>query len=126
MQHFIKHSGAFKSSPTLLLLDNHTSHLSIEAIDLAAENGITMLTFPPHCSQRMQPLDVGVFGPIKDFYVKQCKAWTLSHAGKILEIQYLPGIIEKCLDMAVTPGNVKSGFKSTGISPFDPDIFIES
>lgn len=47
MRHFIQYSGTSKSKPTLLLLDNHGSHLSIEAIDLALENGVTMLTFPP-------------------------------------------------------------------------------
>lgn len=33
MNHFIKEIGANKNRPTLLLLDNHTSHLSIEVTD---------------------------------------------------------------------------------------------
>lgn len=31
----------------------------------ARENGIVLLTLPPHCQHRMQPLDVGVYGPFK-------------------------------------------------------------
>jgi len=50
------------ASPTLLLFDNHPSHLSIEAIEMAVEHGITMLSFPSHCTHRMQPLDITVFG----------------------------------------------------------------
>ena len=65
MQHFIKHSHSSVKTPTLLLLDNHSSHLSVEAIDLALANGVTMLSFPPHCSHRLQPLDVTVFGRVK-------------------------------------------------------------
>lgn len=61
MQHFIKYSHSSKEAPTLLLLDNHASHLSVEAIDMAVENGVTLLSFPPHCSHRMQPLDVSVY-----------------------------------------------------------------
>lgn len=33
MQHFIKYAHAYIESPSLLLLDNHTSHLCVEAID---------------------------------------------------------------------------------------------
>ncbi|XP_031637668.1 uncharacterized protein LOC116350086 [Contarinia nasturtii] len=50
MEHFIKYVSPSLKKPALLLLDNHTSHLSIEAIDLALDNGIVMLAFPPHCS----------------------------------------------------------------------------
>jgi len=71
MVHFIKHTNASKESPILLVLDNHTSHLSVEVIDMAIDHGITMISFPPHCSHRMQPLDVGVFGPFKKMFYAQ-------------------------------------------------------
>lgn len=73
MEHFIKHSGARAGSPTLLILDNHTSHLSVRAIDMAIANDITMLSFPPHCTHRMQPLDVSVFGPLKTMYTTKLR-----------------------------------------------------
>lgn len=66
MHHFITYSHAEKGTYTILLLDNHISHLSVEAIDLAIDHEISMLTFPPHCSHRMQPLDVSIFGPVKN------------------------------------------------------------
>lgn len=31
-------------NPSLLIMDNHELHLSIEALDLAKENGVTILT----------------------------------------------------------------------------------
>lgn len=65
MQHFVRHSKASKDTQKLLLLDNHQSHLSLDALVYAEENGVVMLTFPPHCSHRMQPLDVAVYGPVK-------------------------------------------------------------
>ena len=70
MKHFIKYAKPSRDKPALLLLDNHTSHLSIEAIDFALDNGIVMLTFPPHCSHKMQPLDVSVYGPVKAYYTQ--------------------------------------------------------
>lgn len=123
MTHFIKYSRSSKNSPTLLLLDNHASHLSVEAIDLAMENGITLLSFPPHCSHRMHPLDVSVYGPLKTYYKSQCNTWLKNNTGKILDIRNIVGLVAKTLDLAVTQKNIKAGFKSTGICPFDPDVF---
>lgn len=126
MQHFVKHSKASAESPVLLLLDNHGSHLSIEALDLAAANGVTLLTFPPHCSHRMQPLDVTVYGPVKTFYKSQCTAWQRNNAKKVLEIRHIAGLVATSLDLALTPKNIKSGFSASGIFPFNPDVFDDS
>jgi hypothetical protein len=46
----------------LLLMDNHESHVLIAA----RENGIILLTFPPHTSHKLQPLERCVFGPFKN------------------------------------------------------------
>uniref|UniRef100_H2YFE2 DDE-1 domain-containing protein n=1 Tax=Ciona savignyi TaxID=51511 RepID=H2YFE2_CIOSA len=57
MEHFIKHSSSSKENPSLLIFDNHESHMSLKVLDLARENGVTILTLPPHCSHKMQPLE---------------------------------------------------------------------
>ena len=61
----------------LLLLDNHQSHISLEVIKIAEENGLNILTFPPHCSHRLQPLDICLFGPFKAFYYCFCDSWMI-------------------------------------------------
>lgn len=126
MTHFIKHANAQKGSPTLLILDNHTSHLSIQAIDKAIKHDITMVSFPPHCTHRMQPLDVGVFGPVKTLYAIKHDDWKKSHMNVVFDLHYIPLIAEQCLDVCATPKNIKSAFKSTGIYPFDRNIFTEA
>lgn len=123
MEHFIKHTHASKESLILLVLDNHTSHLSVQVIDMAIDAGITMISFPPHCSHRMQPLDVSVFGPFKTFLHNQCQAWMKNRMRKTLEVQDIAGLADKCLDLAATPRNIKAGFRATGIYPYDPNVF---
>ena len=123
---FIDSTKASKLTPKLLLLDNHASHLSIEALDLAVEHGITFLSFPPHCSHRMQPLDVSVYGPLKTYYKSQCNAWQKNHAGQRLEIRHIPNLVRLALDLALTPHNIKAGFLATGIAPYNSDIFTDS
>ncbi|XP_018302582.1 uncharacterized protein [Mycetomoellerius zeteki] len=125
MEHFIKHAGANKDSPTLLLLDNHTSHLSIDTLELALDHGITMLSFLPHCTHRMQPLDVSVFGPFKTMFTIKHDAWKKSNFGVVFDLHHVPLIVNQYLDTAATPKNIKAGFRATGIFPFDPHVFTK-
>ena len=64
LPHIVRHTGASKEAPILLLMDNHASHISLETVEFCRENGIVIVTFPPHCSHKLQPLDVAVYGPL--------------------------------------------------------------
>jgi hypothetical protein len=56
-------TGTIIDEPVLLLLDQHSSHLSAEALELAAANGIVVFGLVPHASHILQPLDVARFRP---------------------------------------------------------------
>ena len=63
-KHYIKHTNSSKVNPSVLLLDDHSTHTkSIELIDLARENGVKIICLPPHTTHRLQPLDVTVMKP---------------------------------------------------------------
>jgi hypothetical protein len=126
MEHFIKYSGATRKNPCLLLLDNHESHVNLDVVSLAKSNGVHLLTFPPHCSHRLQPLDVSVYGPFKAYYNGAASAWMTSNPGKTLTIYHLPELIKTAFDKAMSRQNILSGFKKSGIHPLDVDIFSEA
>ena len=65
VKYFIAHVKPSKERPVVLLLDNHDSHLSIEATDYCKQNKLSVLLFPPHCSNKLQHLDLSVYGPLK-------------------------------------------------------------
>lgn len=126
MKHFIKHVKPTKECPVLLLLDNHSSHLCVETLDLAKANGVVMLSFPPHCSHKLQPLDVSVFGPLKKYVSGAQDAWLRSHPGRTVTIYDIPRIVAESLPLAATPLNIVNGFKKAGIFPFNKEIFCAS
>jgi hypothetical protein len=72
---WLKHFSSFvkptKEDPVLLILDNHISHCSIEAVFFHREHHITLLSLPPHASHRLQPSDGGFFGPLKEAYAQE-------------------------------------------------------
>lgn len=125
MDHFIKHTKPTPSEPVLLLLDNHSSHIDINVVDKAKENSVIMLSFPPHCTHRLQPLDVGVNGPFKSYCAKAQDIWLRNNAGKTMSIYEIPGIVKYAWPLAATPSNISNAFRKAGIWPFNPTIFTD-
>lgn len=123
--HFIQHTLASKDNPLLLIMDNHTSHISLPIVNLARDHGIEIVTLPPHCSHRLQPLDVGVFGPFKHYYDIICDDWSKSNAGRAIEIHHVAALADKALDESVNKKNIKAGFRRAGIFPLDRTRFGE-
>ncbi|XP_065671420.1 uncharacterized protein LOC136089375 [Hydra vulgaris] len=119
--HFIKSVRPSKANPVLLILDNHETHMSINFIDLASDNGVIVLTIPPHTSHKLQPLDIAVYGPFKCHYNREIDSWLVSHPGKTVSIYDIAEISGKAWAKVSMPANIISGFSASGISPFQPD-----
>lgn len=125
LKHFVEHERPTVEKPKLILLDNHESHLSIAGLNYAKENGIILLTFPPHCSHKLQPLDLTVFGPLKTYFNTCCNNWFTSNPGKPISIYDVCELFGKAYPMAFTPRNIIRGFESAGIVPFNSEIFTD-
>lgn len=48
IQHIIMHAKPSKEDPIVLVMDNHASHCSYDVLKTAKENGIHIVTLPPH------------------------------------------------------------------------------
>ncbi|KAF2897999.1 hypothetical protein ILUMI_08176 [Ignelater luminosus] len=106
-KHFVQHVKPSKEKPVLLLLDNHDSHLSIEALDYFKANGICIRTIEK------------VFQPSMD-------NWLASNPGKTITIYDIPELLKTSLPLAATIENIQSGFRVSGISPLNENIFPDS
>jgi len=126
LQHFVKHMNVSAENPAILVLDNHAPHISIEPIGVAREHGLVLLTLPPHCSHRMQPLDVAVHGPFKQFYASFADAWQISNPGQSMNISNVADLSGKAYYKAFTPENITSGFRAAGTCPYNRNVFDES
>lgn len=124
---FQKYARASIDNPVLLILDNHESHLSIKGLDFCKDNGIVVLSLPPHTSHKLQPLDRSVFGPFKRLVNTKCDIWESSpdNVGKTIKINDIPGIINGTLDRAASNENIRAGFECTGICPLNENRFTE-
>ena len=82
LEHFIKFVKPSKDHPVMLLLDGHCSHKTLDAIETARDHGVILLCFPPHCTHKMQPLDVSFFGPLKRYYTEEADKWMTCHVSQ--------------------------------------------
>lgn len=126
LNHFIKYVKPTINEKVLLIIDNHDTHISIPAITLAKNNGIILLTLPPHTSHKLQPLDRTVFGPYKAFYNQAASEWMLSNPGKPMGIYDVAEIVGKAYGKAFTIENIVKGFTVTGICPLNENIFSDN
>jgi len=53
-----------------LILDGHYSHVTIEFMEYCEANRIALYYLPPFSTHILQPLDVGLFGPLQQYYGK--------------------------------------------------------
>ena len=82
LKHFLDH--ACSNRPILLLLNGHSSHYNLEAINLVKGNGLNMFTVVPYTTHKMQPLDTAVLGPLKTHWQDTCHECLQKNPGKVI------------------------------------------
>ena len=108
------------SRPVLLILDGHSSHVSIETIEFARSNEIHILCLPAHTTHILQPLDVGVFKSFKSFYYRACRKQIAESPHRVITTEQIACLVGIAWPQALTPLNIMSGFKKCGIYPLNP------
>ncbi|XP_065930408.1 uncharacterized protein [Magallana gigas] len=122
--HFMKYLPSHR--PVLLIMDGHSSHISLEILQLAKENEIEILCLPPHITSELQPLDKCVFKPLKTEYNKACMQFLKENPGRIVTRYDFCGLFTTAYYKVCTMLNAASAFRATGIFfPFNPSIIPE-
>jgi hypothetical protein len=120
---FIAQVGARNKSgkPVLLICDGHGSHTTDIMLLKAREHNIYIFRLPPHCTHKLQPLDVGILGPLQSKFSENVDAFVTRNGYGVGKRDF----IEEYIDAreAITADLVRSAFKHCGISPFNPDVF---
>lgn len=123
LKHFVKCVKCTKEKPIILTMDNHESHITIDSLEFSKQNGIILVTLPPHTSGKLQPLDKTVYKSLKTNYNVACNEWMISNPGRPINIYDIAGLFGRAYLKSFTPENIINGFKYTGIWPINRDIF---
>ncbi|XP_017302856.1 uncharacterized protein LOC108253432 [Diaphorina citri] len=103
--------------PILVTFDGHGSHLTYNVTKIAQENGLILLCLPPNTSHALQPLDVGVFGPMKTEWKNILKNWYRQSRLKNIDKAIFPSLLKQLLKSSFKSEHVIGGFKGSGLYP---------
>jgi hypothetical protein len=125
LKHFAGHTSSSIENPVLFILDNHSSHCTLEAYKYCRENGIVVVPIPPHTSHRLQPLDVTCYGPLKTAFRRESDLFIKAKGLEKITRYDLAGTVNKAYSQVATITKGVSGFKVIEIYPLGPSVFTE-
>ena len=82
--------------------------------------------FPPHTTHILQPLDVGVFKPLKSVWSQVLKTYTLETMAARVDRLIFPSLLAKMWPNVLLPEHLIGGFKGTGVHPLSRDAIPNS
>jgi hypothetical protein len=115
------------TNPVLLILDGHSTHTqNLDLVIMARANGVHILCLPPQSTHRLQPLDVSFMKPLSLSYDDNVRSWLRNHPGQLVTMFQIGAIFGNAYVRAATMQTAISGFRATGICPFDRNLFQDS
>ena len=103
----------------LLILDMHTSHtLCPEALSFMLNHNVVVLGLPSHSTSYLQPLDIGIFHPLKQYF-KNSQDTFQKKNGLLTKLDDFTKIAANPWEQAHSASNIKNSFQKSGIWPLD-------
>ena len=115
--HFLVHAPPAR--PLLLLLDGHSTHYNPKFIEKAAYERIVVFCLPPNTTHLCQPLDKGIFGPLKTYWNEEVHYFLRRHPGEVMNDFSFNQVFSRAWGRAMTIPNASGAFRTTGVYPFD-------
>ncbi|EIW78069.1 hypothetical protein CONPUDRAFT_42105, partial [Coniophora puteana RWD-64-598 SS2] len=94
--------------------DGHGSHVTSEMVRIGFDNDVMLYCLPPHTTHRLQPCDVGAFGPLKKFWFTAIE-WYLRLTGRELGTNHVPLIYMLARRAAFQPRTLLRAWSKSGI-----------
>jgi hypothetical protein len=102
----------------ILILDGYSSHVNIAFIEFAVLHQIILVVLPPHTTHRLQPLDVGCFGPLATAFLNQVAGLIAKGSGLVrTSKQLFWSMFKPAFAKSLLEKNILLAFKKTSIWP---------
>lgn len=128
MNDFIIVSKPTPLQKVLLLFDGHSTHVkNQEASELAKNSNVICLVYPPHCSHKIQAVDVSFNKPLSSNITQETMTYMRKQRGnnKVLALKDFFKIFTPAYAKTARPEIAISGFRKTGVHPFNREIFSD-
>ena len=89
----------------------------------AIDQEITIIKLPPHTTDRLQPLDVCCFRPLKAKWYKLIASYQQTHHAAHITRATFVNLVGSIWQEVFTMKNIPSSFRKTGIQPTDRTVY---
>ncbi|OCK91028.1 DDE-domain-containing protein [Cenococcum geophilum 1.58] len=104
---------------------SYRMHLTWQFIQYALSRKIVLVALPPHSTHKLQPLDVGCFGPLQHYYgVEVDNFCRYGHIG--VNKEYFMKLYPTARAMAFTRETICEAWKATGLLPYNPTAVLKT
>lgn len=118
-----KQSNPSERKPLLILVDGHSSHISLDILDFCEEQNVIMVASPAHCTHIVQILDshqlLGAFQTVLRSEVQEMSARNQPVTNKNFGIPFT-----RAWNRVFTSERITNVFRDYGIHPFNPRALI--
>lgn len=128
---FLRHFAKFVSrrrgpGKVVLLCDNLRSHLSVEATEICEANDIVLLCLPANSTDKIQPLDVGLFRHMKAVWKNMLRHYgTENPEMRALAKPEFPKMLRELMEKMEPKQKLVNAFRKCGLVPIDPTQVME-
>lgn len=84
-----------------------------------------MVSLPPQTSHRLQPLDLTFFSPLKSAFYRECDFYLTSTGHTKITEYDVAELLNKAFVKVAKISTAGSGFRTSGICPFNPEKFSD-
>jgi hypothetical protein len=117
----------------LLICDGHESHVSGRFAAYCFQHNIVLFLLVPHSSHLLQPLDIGVFGPLKKAVSASLEKLIRVGVNRLEKAEWVDKYAEGRVH-ALTKSNIQGGWRGAGLVPlcrqrvirFLPEVILKS
>ena len=106
------------SGPVVLFFDGHHSHISLNLIELSRDNNVHLMLLPSNTTRVLQPLDVGVYRPVKQAWKGILGEFKRKTRAANVDKEEFPKLLAKLWEVSFKPQHLQNGFRETGLFPF--------
>lgn len=108
----------------LIVLDGHGRHMDVETIEEVNNLRIFILKFLAHTTHKLQPLDLSVFAPFKNYFRPERASWMEKNRGVDINRFELADLASRAFKRDLTTSNIMFGVRRTRIWPLSVDALI--
>ena len=118
LKFFRQHAVAGK---VLLIIDGHSSHVkSTTILEYCIANDIILVCLPSHTTKYLQPLDRSVYKSLKSNFQNVTNLFKRRNPELSITKYRFGALFNAAWERSATIANATSGFRASGIYPFDP------